>query len=643
MKKTLFFAAAAICAAALAVSCEKNGIEVNVAPEGESHVFTCVLPDNVPESKYSISEAGKVSWEVGDEIMIHGGKDGSARLLVTLTANDIISEKQAKIDLGTFEPYVHSDSGDDWGYYAQYPANLVPEGSMYYECCFQGTDAPLMAACSIDNTFSFKNLCGIISYTVSGDFNKVVFAGNNKETVAFDYYQVRVRKDLDKVNYHKPGNGFKTYTELKTIEKAVVADGSTINYLYLPMGVNFSSGFTFKFYNSNDECVKVATSETAVNVDHDKLLALGNISSKLEDYVAPQTSDHKSAITGASSLADKQANCYVISEAGAYKFPALKGNSDEPAGEVFDVALLWESYNNAEEVAANSVIAAVDFEDNWIYFQTPETLKPGNALIAAKDVDGKIIWSWHIWIPASTIDNIENGIHTVAMMDRNLGALVVTTPVTGDGEFIDVTSIGLVYQWGRKDPFLGPDKIKEGDYRSWATYAGEATFTSEKCVLSLKESIQKPTLYAAGTDTNHNWLSPYDKELWGDSGDKAIYDPCPAGYRVPKRASDCSLWSDSDITAATGWSCDNVHLWFTLGSPVTVFPCAGYRNGGDWSFKTTFRTIIWNSHLSSYQGTNDEPYYSAYNRRLEWSSGAPKVRNDSQYNYIGGAVRCCVE
>jgi hypothetical protein len=49
------------------------------------------------------------------------------------------------------------------------------------------------------------------------------------------------------------------------------------------------------------------------------------------------------------------------------------------------------------------VIAAVGVEDGYITFSTPETLKPGNALIAAKDADDVILWSWHIWIPAAEV------------------------------------------------------------------------------------------------------------------------------------------------------------------------------------------------------------------------------------------------
>ena len=632
MKKVFIFAAIAICAAAFAVSCDKNSIEVNNLPAGKSNVFTCSLPENTPDSKYSIAENGKVSWEVGDEIMIHGGKDGSARLLVTLTADDIISEKKAVIDLGDFEPYIHSDTGADWGYYAQYPASLVPDGNMYYECCFQGTDAPLMAACSIDNTFSFKNLCGIISYTVSGDFDKVVFSGNNKETVAFDYYQVRVRKDLAEPNYHKPGNGFPEYNEFKSIEKDVVADGSTVNYIYLPKGVNFGGGFTFKFYKSG-ELVKIATTETAANVAHGKLLPLGNITSRLADYVAPQTSDHTSTITGATDLstADGPANCYVITAPGAYKLPVVRGNdpADVP-GTAFGVELLWETYNNSEDVVENSVIAKVDYDgpSNYVFFETPATLKPGNALIAAKNSEDKIIWSWHIWIPATAIETNTYGIYDHALMDRYLGALVAATTTS-----VPVESFGLHYQWGRKDPFLGAGAITGSDF---ATRSGTAL--SRGYEMTVAQTIANPTAYAVYTEADSwgNWLNPYDASLWKE-GEKTVYDPCPPGYRIPKRNTSQPLHA-SDLSTVTGWS-DNAAAgdnaaFFTLGSPVTVFPFGGLVcENGKYVDYNGGRSFIWTSSANS-EGNG---------RMVDVRQGTTTHKITTTVTARGCSVRCVVE
>ncbi len=636
MKKLFVFAAAAIFAAALAVSCQEKEIEVNVTPSSETVIFTCRLPEVVPASKYSISEQGKVKWEAGDQIMIHGDKDGAGRQLITLTKDDISADgKSAKLAVD-MAPYDRSDVKVVSTLYAQYPGSLVPEGNMYYECCFQGTDAPLMAACNKGNEFSFVNLCGIISYTVSGDFDKVVFAGNNKEGVAFDYYQVRIRDDESGAvkNYHKPGNGFPSYEELKTVEKDVVADGTTVNYIYLPKGVKFSGGFIFKFYKG-EELVQIAQTKTAVDVDHGKLLPLGDITSKLEAYVAPSTSDHTSGITGATDLSETNgpANCYIISKAGAYKLPAVRGNdAKDSAGSVFDVELLWETYNNAEEVVANSVIAKVDYDgpSNYVFFETPETLKPGNALIAAKDNNDKIIWSWHIWIPSTAIEVSTYGdIYNHALMDRNLGALVAATTSS-----VPVESFGFHYEWGRKDPFVNALSISDNHF---ANVSGSAVSVAYE--MTLAGAIANPTTYAVYTEKDSwgNWLTPYDSNLWKDE-EKTIYDPCPAGYRVPKYDSKQPLHS-SDLSAVTGWSDvaaagDNA-AYFTIGNPATVFPYCGLAcENGKYIDHLGARTFIWTAHGSSSSGSG-----TMLDVRLNTSTH----KATSTVTARGCSVRCVVD
>ena len=621
MKSILKFSALALLATALMASCAR---EMNVPEEtGQKIVktFTCVFAQ--PDTKLAVTDAGKTTWEVGDEIMIHGGAEGASRQLVTLTADDISADgKQATITVVDMEPYDRTDAHVVSQYYAQYPARLVPEGNMYYECRFTATDDFLMAACDKDDVFEFYNLCGIISYTVDGEFDSVVFSGNNGETVGYEtVYQVRVRNDESGmvVNYNKPGNGSGNPVPMKNFESELNL-GET-NYIFLPAGAKFSAGFTFKFYDGVD-LVKVAKTETPVEIGPSQILALGDISARLEDYVAPTTSDHKSEITGAQDLSAQQANCFVITAPGAYKFPALKGSSDEEAGNVWDVELLWETYNNAEEVAANSVIAAVDFEDNWIYFKTPDALKPGNALIAAKDANDKIIWSWHIWIPQTTIATNTFGLFDKELMDRNLGALVDAKV----GEPAPVESYGLTYQWGRKDPFPGPASATE---KSNAAVAGTAP-SEAAGQITVGESILHPTVLGHMDDAD--WLTAPDNTLW-QNDTKTIYDPCPAGYKVPARDKEQPLMSD-DLASVTGWASSPENRYFLLGDPSAVFPLAGYRD--DYSVgkvnKCGIRVAMWTSYASA-----DKKGY-LLDIRVDEGSVRQKLTEGPKAR--GGYVRC---
>lgn len=142
------------------------------------------------------------------------------------------------------------------------------------------------------------------------------------------------------------------------------------------------------------------------------------------------------------------ANCYIADSGEKYQFATVKGNSEESVGEVASAEVLWETIGTDIAPKKGDLIKELVYEDDTISFKT-NTFK-GNALIAAKDKAGKILWSWHIWITLEPKDQVYRN-NAGTMMDRNLGAL---TTIKGDA-----SAIGLIYQWGRKDPFLGSSDI----------------------------------------------------------------------------------------------------------------------------------------------------------------------------------------
>ena len=319
------------------------------------------------------------------------------------------------------------------------------------------------------------------------------------------------------------------------------------------------------------------------------------------------------------------ANSYIVTEAGEYKFWAVKGNSGEAIAPA-TVEVLWETWNNTEEVTPNSVIASVSLSGSYVVFSTPEPLKPGNAVIAAKDAAGVILWSWHIWVPETEVKNIDNGIYSAPMMDRNLGALVVATA----DDAITVESFGLTYEWGRKDPFVGVGAIGQ---ESNATVAGQAILVTDgagdadESKITLEQSIQNPTLY--GHTKNKGWLLTVDNTLWQNEV-KTMYDPCPPGYRVPARDKEQPFHS-GDLSAAAGWA--EATNWFTLGDPVSVFPLAGYRD--DYSPKAVChaydRAVYWTAYASAEDGG------TAYYVNVRKGS-AHKLAEAGKSR--GGSVRC---
>ncbi|MBQ6197861.1 MAG: hypothetical protein IJK44_01325 [Bacteroidales bacterium] len=340
-------------------------------------------------------------------------------------------------------------------------------------------------------------------------------------------------------------------------------------------------------------------------------------------------------IPGPKDLGKKEtANSYIVTAAGDYKFAPVKGNSTESVGAVAKAELYWETYNNAEEVTVNSVIAAVSFADGFINFSTPETLKPGNAVIAAKDANDVILWSWHIWIPATEITTNTNGIYSVPMMDRNLGALVAAP---ADAE-APVESYGFFYQWGRKDPFPGP-KATSGS--SFAKTTGPAPSqidgdgATEACKITLEQSIQNPLLM--GRANNGDWITPADNTLWVDES-KTMYDPCPPGYRVPARLSDQPLHS-GDFTAVAGWAESKDNHIFMMGDPVAVFPFAGYCDDYDPAggvAKNGLRVLYWTAHKS-----DDKAAYGMNVREATSGGNAHKLSTAGKSR--AGSVRCVAE
>ena len=316
------------------------------------------------------------------------------------------------------------------------------------------------------------------------------------------------------------------------------------------------------------------------------------------------------------------ANSYVVTKAGDYKFKAVKGNSDE-AVNAFAVGVLWETENTATAPEVGAIIASASFDNGYVTFSTPETLKPGNALLAAVDAEGTILWSWHIWIPATEVKVWDSeALCGAKMLDRNLGALV-DTGASGD---VDPLSIGLYYQWGRKDPFPGSTEFVKSP--AGAAVAGTA-WTYHKELITTDYSVAHPTEYASVPEVDDGvWNADDPQDLWNTADDKkTVYDPCPPGYRVPVYDKALPLWAGSD----EGFTYD--------GNRVSYgdfhFTVAGYIDC--WSAGYTYantRTHIWASKWY------DEKRSTCAYFRLDKD---PKYYAQKYHKAKAGSVRCVAE
>jgi uncharacterized protein (TIGR02145 family) len=323
------------------------------------------------------------------------------------------------------------------------------------------------------------------------------------------------------------------------------------------------------------------------------------------------------------------ANCYLVKSAGKYKFKAVKGNSDEVLSLATTADVLWETFGTEQMPKVGDIISSVTYKDDYVCFTTSDTFRDGNASIAVRDSKGNILWSWHIWCSKEGwIDQVyPNDAGT--MMDRNLGATSATPGSVG--------ALGLLYQWGRKDPFTGSYTISSSD-QAQAT----GLWNSVSCAGSLDYAISNPTTYIYHT---HDWCSNSTSETtdgiyrW-KNGQKTIYDPCPVGYRVPDGGED-DFWN----IAFPGSTISDVAQWDSTYRGVTIplngntnsawYPSAGYR---DYDYgKVVFsgsNGIFWTA--SAYKESTDS-YSKLFVQFYDI------VHDDIRYRCDGCSVRCVKE
>ena len=272
------------------------------------------------------------------------------------------------------------------------------------------------------------------------------------------------------------------------------------------------------------------------------------------------------------------ANCYIVQTAGEYSFDAtVRGNGKKVEGidftneklESAGVKLIWQSDKNA-------LIDSLSLKEGRIHFSAKNL--GGNALLAALDEAGSIIWSWHIWLLNEEITDVKTA-DGVMVMDRNLGATSL------DSE--SPKSHGLLYQWGRKDPFPASPVVSGGTTSTMPDTVYDDGGNEVKIAASSMENSEYNTLeYAISNPTTvlsnksqfakcRDWLRKEfsNPALWGGNGEKSLFDPCPAGYRVPKEGTF------DFFTASGGYETDIAGFSFFDISADGVTDGNDYRNG----------------------------------------------------------------
>ena len=150
----------------------------------------------------------------------------------------------------------------------------------------------------------------------------------------------------------------------------------------------------------------------------------------------------------------KLANTYMVESGKTIDIPVIKAYavwmqklnlSKESLDGAINIELLWE--DNRDLVSKVGLLDG-DNKEKSIFRVFTNKGEEGNAIVVIK-IANVIRWSWHIWVTNYNPNKTENQrtIKGESFMDRNLGAL--------DNTPGDILSMGLLYQWGRKDPFVG--------------------------------------------------------------------------------------------------------------------------------------------------------------------------------------------
>lgn len=317
-----------------------------------------------------------------------------------------------------------------------------------------------------------------------------------------------------------------------------------------------------------------------------------------------------SAVTDSRVMA-APANCFVLIPKSSIIFDPYE-RSERGGGYVYSdyvnktnnkitsVKILWQTGDgNKFAIGNNSNGSLVYLDSNdKIHVTAGET--NGNAVIAAYNSRKEIVWSWHIWVnsnmpaqiskavPYTTYAWDDTGIKSAdpnirvegrAVMSCNLGALD-TTP--------GAKAYGLLYQWGRKDPF--PQASENYNYTGYPysspnivtvydnagtqiTMSGADTGELFQAPITnsttgtIGYTIKNPTHFikssnqsSASTPDQYinegDWYWGHDDRLWGGkpvseattifetdvphklllanngATEKSIFDPCPAGWML---------------------------------------------------------------------------------------------------------------
>ena len=255
---------------------------------------------------------------------------------------------------------------------------------------------------------------------------------------------------------------------------------------------------------------------------------------------------------------ENTANCYLVNAPGIYSLPLVYGNGikngnfntpaynkphfrnhlDKQISNPYiynnsqcnptDAILLWQDEENlVTEVWLSADKKRLEFKVDR------SAIRQGNAVVAVRG-KGEVMWSWHIWctnLPADQVYMANKYGNSYTFMDRSLGATSALD---------DTGSLGMSYQWGRKDPIPGSSKFYDmTEPTLYGSVTKVSVAASDASTGTIANAIQNPVTFLKAADwlfagrNNYLWGNPQGEEELTATHQKSIYDPCPPGYRIP--------------------------------------------------------------------------------------------------------------
>ena len=406
------------------------------------------------------------------------------------------------------------------------------------------------------------------------------------------------------------------------------------------------------------------------------------------------------------------ANCYVINAPGRYSLPLVYGNAIEDGGTNASAYTSQSSgtyvlktfvnhldaaitdpyiYNNAGCTPLDAVLVWQDEENlvtnvrlssdkHSLTFDVPQaTIKQGNAIVAVRDTDSRIMWSWHIWVTdyelGSDVRTVTNyqGI-AYKMMPVNIGwcdaetttydarsvKVRFTQAETGAMQVITLTqaSHSVVnsgnqpyFQFGRKDPMLAGISDASGSTVDKGCYSvGYAFDKSGTGKVAIGVSIQHPHIfYNYGSSSPYDWCATSYYNLWSADNTvttandnavvKTIYDPSPVGYHLPSSNAFTGFTYNGSNVSGSSYFGSRFNSPYTSTTDFTDnFGWEFYCNKmtGEGSYDTAGGTIFFPA--SGYRGYSTGTVLYVGSLGYFWSAVPSSASNGRGLSFLSSSI-----